>query len=220
VVGGEGSSGGVGPLSRPFDQDLLSGPVLVAARHLLGAVFEVDGPQGTVAVTLSEVEAYAGPVDPASHAFRGRTKRNAVMFGPAGFLYVYFVYGMHWCCNVVTGPDGDASAVLLRAGRVVTGVDLARARRPAARTDVELARGPARLASALGLTGPDTGADLLDDASPVRLRTGTPVADADIRTGPRVGVAVAADRPWRLWIADDPTVSLYRAATRRRSIPT
>ncbi|HST67917.1 MAG TPA: DNA-3-methyladenine glycosylase, partial [Mycobacteriales bacterium] len=129
--GGEG-------VADPFD--FLSGPVLDAARLLLGTVLEVDSPQGTVAVSLSEVEAYAGPLDPASHAFRGRTPRTAVMFGPAGFLYVYFVYGMHWCCNVVCGPDGEASAVLLRAGRVVDGLDLARSRRPAARTDAELAR--------------------------------------------------------------------------------
>jgi DNA-3-methyladenine glycosylase len=198
----------------PFD--FLSGPVLPAARALLGAVLQVDGPQGTVTVSLSEVEAYAGPVDPASHAFRGRTPRNAVMFGPAGFLYVYFVYGMHWCCNVVCGPAGEASAVLLRAGRVVAGVDVARSRRPAARADTDLARGPARLASAVGLTGAATGADLLDPASPVRLLPGAPVPAAAVRTGPRVGVAVAAEAPWRFWIDADPTVSPYRPATRRR----
>jgi len=218
VGGREGTDGGVGRLSRPFDRDVLSGPVLAAGRALLGAVLEVDSPQGTVAVQLSEVEAYAGPVDPASHAYRGRTARNAVMFGPAGFLYVYFVYGMHWCCNVVCGPDGEASAVLLRAGRVVAGEEVARARRPAARSDVELARGPARLAGALGITGSDTGADLLDPASPLRLRRGTAVPDDAVRSGPRVGVAAAAEVPWRLWVAGDPTVSTYRAGTRRRPV--
>ena len=106
------------------------------------------------------------------------------MFGPAGFLYVYFVYGMHWCCNVVCGPDGEPSAVLLRAGRVVAGEELARARRPAARSATELARGPARLASTLGLVGTDTGADLLDPASPIRLLAGTPVPDAAVRARP------------------------------------
>jgi DNA-3-methyladenine glycosylase len=217
MVGGEDTGGGVTPL---FDVDRLSGPVLAAARSLLGAVLQVDSPQGTVAVALSEVEAYAGPADPASHAFRGRTPRNAVMFGPAGFLYVYFVYGMHWCCNVVCGPEGDASAVLLRAGRVTAGADLARSRRPAARTDTELARGPARLASAVGLTGAGTGADLLDPASPIRLLAGTPVPDAAVRTGPRVGLAVAAEVPWRFWIGADPTVSPYRPGIRRRRIPT
>jgi DNA-3-methyladenine glycosylase len=208
-------------VSRPFDRDVLSGPVLAAGRALLGAVLEVDSPQGTVAVQLSEVEAYAGLADPASHAFRGRTNRNAVMFGPAGFLYVYFVYGMHWCCNVVCGPDGEASAVLLRAGRVVAGEELARARRPAARAATELARGPARLASALGIVGTDTGADLLDPAAPIRLLAGTPVPAAAIRQGPRVGVASGADVPWRFWVDADPTVSPYRSNTRRhRPIPT
>ena len=218
--GREGTDGGVGPLSRPFDRDALSGPVLTAGRALLGAVLEVDSPPGTVAVQLSEVEAYAGLADPASHAYRGRTARNAVMFGPAGFLYVYFVYGMHWCCNVVCGPDGEASAVLLRAGRVVAGEQLAHARRPAARAATELARGPARLASALGIVGADTGVDLLDPAAPIRLLAGTPVPDAAVRRGPRVGVAVAAEVPWRLWVDGDPTVSPYRPAARRRPIPT
>jgi DNA-3-methyladenine glycosylase len=217
MVGGEG--GGGQPLSGLLDRDLLSRPAPDVAPDLLGAVLEVDSPQGTVAVALSEVEAYAGLADPASHAFRGRTQRTAVMFGPAGFLYVYFVYGMHWCCNVVCGPDGEASAVLLRAGRVIAGEPVARSRRPAARTAVELARGPARLASALGLVGTDTGVDLLDPASPVRLRAGAPVPAAAIRRGPRVGVAVAAEVPWRLWVDGDPTVSPYRTATRRR-IPT
>jgi DNA-3-methyladenine glycosylase len=220
VGGREGTGGGVGPLSRPFDRDVLSGPVLAAARELLGAVLQVDSPQGTVAVALSEVEAYAGPVDPASHAYRGRTARNAVMFGPAGFLYVYFVYGMHWCCNVVCGPDGDASAVLLRVGRVVVGEELARSRRPAARAATELARGPARLASALGVVGTDTGADLLDPTAPIRLLAGAPVPDTAVRRGPRVGVAVAAEVPWRFWVDGDPTVSPYRPGTRRRPIPT
>lgn len=207
----------MGHLTAPLvDRDRLAGPVLDAARDLLGAVLEVDGPQGTVAVTLSEVEAYAGPADPASHAFRGPTPRNAVMFGPPGFLYVYFVYGMHWCCNVVCGPPGEASAVLLRAGRIGAGTELARTRRPAARTDTELARGPARLASALGIDAAANGADLLDPASPVRLRAGAPVPDEAVVHGPRVGVAAAADVPWRLWIAGDPTVSPYRPATRRR----
>ena len=201
------------------DHELLAGPVLDAARGLLGAVLEVDSPQGTVAVALSEVEAYGGPADPASHAFRGRTLRNAVMFGPAGHLYVYFVYGMHWCCNVVCGPDGEPSAVLLRAGRVIAGGEVARSRRPAARTEPELARGPARLATTLGLAAAANGADLLHPGSPVRLRAGDPVPDAAVRRGPRVGVAAAGDLPWRLWIDGDRTVSTYRAGTRRTRVP-
>lgn len=202
-------------LSALLEPERLAGPVLDAARGLLGVVLEVESPHGTVAVALSEVEAYGGPVDPASHAFRGRTARNAVMFGPAGRLYVYFVYGMHWCCNVVCGVDGEASAVLLRAGRVVDGIEVARGRRVTARRDAELARGPARLATALGLAAAANGADLLDPASRVRLRAGEPVPDERVRRGPRVGVAAAGELPWRLWVADDPTVSAYRAGTRR-----
>ncbi|WP_405095515.1 DNA-3-methyladenine glycosylase [Micromonospora sp. NBC_01412] len=187
--------------------ELLAGPVVPAARGLLGCRLSTDG----VTVRITEVEAYAGTAgDPASHAYRGRTPRNAVMFGPAGHAYVYFTYGMHWCVNVVTGPDGEASAVLLRAGEVVDGLDVARARRAAVRRDVDLARGPARLCAALGIDKAAYGCHLLGDG-PVRLRPAAgPVPDAAIAAGPRVGVTGAHDVPWRFWIAGDPTVSDYR----------
>ncbi|MFG2167998.1 DNA-3-methyladenine glycosylase [Micromonospora chersina] len=187
--------------------DLLAGPVVPAARGLLGCRLGGHG----VTVRITEVEAYAGTAgDPASHAHRGRTPRNAVMFGPAGHAYVYFTYGMHWCVNVVTGPDGEASAVLLRAGEVVDGLDVARERRPAVRRDVDLARGPARLCAALGIDRSVYGADLLGDG-PVRLRPPlAPVPEAAVTAGPRVGVTGAHDVPWRFWIAGDPTVSAYR----------
>jgi len=187
--------------------DLLPGPVVPAARGLLGCRLTGHG----VTVRITEVEAYAGTAgDPASHAHRGRTPRNAVMFGPSGHAYVYFTYGMHWCVNVVTGPDGEASAVLLRAGEVVDGLDVARSRRPAVRRDVELARGPARLCAALGVDRSVYGADLLGDG-PVRLRPPLdPVPEASIVAGPRVGVTGAHDVPWRFWAAGDPTVSAYR----------
>jgi len=194
----------------------LAGPVLGVARDLLGRVVEAWSPEGTVAVRLTEVEAYGGAADPASHAFRGRTSRTEVMFGPPGHLYVYFVFGMHWCCNVVCGADGVASAVLLRAGAVVSGLDLARHRRTTARSDPELARGPARLAAALGLDGRANGVDLCAAASPVRLLAGTPVPDRAVEQGPRVGVASAGDVPWRFWVAADPSVSTYRLGGRRR----
>jgi len=165
---------------------------------------------------VTEVEAYAGESDPASHAYRGPSGRNEVMYGPAGYLYVYFVYGMHWCANIVTGIDGTASAVLLRAGEVVDGVEVARSRRGArsrstsrAVPDRDLARGPARLASCLGLTGANTG-DLADLTPPPR-RPAIGVA-----SGPRVGIAQAADLPWRFWIDGDPTVSAFRRWTPRR----
>ncbi|MFG2058028.1 DNA-3-methyladenine glycosylase [Micromonospora sp. NPDC048930] len=187
--------------------DLLAGPVVPAARGLLGCRLTGNG----VTVRITEVEAYAGTAgDPASHAHRGRTPRNTVMFGPAGHAYVYFTYGMHWCVNVVTGPDGEASAVLLRAGEVVDGLDLARARRPAVRRDVDLARGPARLCAALDIDRSVYGADLLGDG-PVRLRPPlTPVPETAVAAGPRVGVTGAHDVPWRFWVAGDPTVSAYR----------
>ncbi|MFG3599472.1 DNA-3-methyladenine glycosylase [Micromonospora chersina] len=187
--------------------DLLAGPVVPAARGLLGCRLTGHG----VTVRITEVEAYAGTAgDPASHAHRGRTPRNAVMFGPAGHAYVYFTYGMHWCVNVVTGPDGEAAAVLLRAGEVVDGLDVARERRPAVRRDVDLARGPARLCAALGIDRSVYGADLLGDG-PVRLRPPlAPVPEAAVAAGPRVGVTGAHDVPWRFWIAGDPTVSAYR----------
>jgi DNA-3-methyladenine glycosylase len=170
-----------------------------------------------VTVRLTEVEAYAGTGgDPASHAHRGRTERNAVMFGPAGYAYVYFTYGMHWCMNVVCGPEGVASAVLLRAGEVVDGIETARARRPRVSKDVELARGPARLCSALGIDRSTYGAYLLD-GGPVRLEPAdAPVDPAAMCAGPRVGVTGAHDVPWRFWIDDDPTVSVYRRHVPKR----
>nr|WP_196791926.1 DNA-3-methyladenine glycosylase [Motilibacter deserti] len=200
-----------------FPRETLRGPAPDVAPALLGAHVVSDSPAGRVVVRLTEVEAYAGEADPGSHAFRGRTRRNVVMFGDAGFLYVYFTYGMHWCANVVCGVDGAAAAVLLRAGEVVAGAALARTRRPAARSDVELARGPARLCSALGVGRESYGLDLLDPASPVRLLApALPVPPDDVAVGPRVGVTAGAETPWRFWIASDPTVSAYRAHVPRR----
>jgi DNA-3-methyladenine glycosylase len=187
-------------------RDVLSGPVLEVAPRLLGAVLR----HGDVAVRLSEVEAYDGPADPGSHAYRGRTGRNEVMFGPAGFLYVYFTYGMHHCCNVVTGPEGTPSAVLLRAGEVVAGVEVARSRRLGS-TERDLARGPARLCQALGIDLAENGADLT--SGPVTLELGEPVSS--VSTGPRVGLRGAPDRPWRFWVTGDSTVSAYRPAKPR-----
>ncbi len=180
-------------------------PVLEVARDLLGCVLR----SGPVRLRLTEVEAYDGANDPASHAFRGQTARNSVMFGPPGHAYVYFTYGMHFCMNVVCGPVGTASAVLLRAGEVVTGHDVVVARRPAAKPR-DLARGPARLCVALGIDRARNGTDLTDVRSALRLDGAAKVADDQVMTGPRVGVSSAADRPWRFWIAGEPTVSTYR----------
>jgi len=186
-------------------------PVLDVARDLLGAVVV----HGDVAVRLSEVEAYEGADDPASHAFRGPTARNAVMFGPPGHAYVYFTYGMHFCVNLVCGEAGRASAVLLRAGEVVGGIEQARLRRPAG-PDRDLARGPARLTKALDIDRSLDGADVCDPRSPLRVLRGDATPAASIASGPRVGVSAATDRPWRLWIDGDPTVSTYRAHAPRR----
>ncbi|MEV0620995.1 DNA-3-methyladenine glycosylase [Nonomuraea sp. NPDC050404] len=303
-----GSGGGLNPTALPrgfFDR-----PSHEVAPDLLGRVLV----HGTVAVRLTEVEAYGGPgEDPAAHTYRGRTPRNAVMFGPPGHLYVYFTYGMHFCANLVCLPDGHGSAVLLRAGEVVAGIpeardrrtggktgtpqdpagrpidnadtsarrtidnadtsarrigdqadpsarhirdqadpsaphirdqagtddpDLARPRRASAKpiADRDLARGPARLAVALGLMREHNGLDTIlaaSSASQHDLNTflgtgrphnalimleGRPADPSAIKSGPRTGVSTARQTPWRFWIDGDPTVSPYRAhAPRRRS---
>ncbi len=198
------------------ERESLAKPALEVAPLLLGAVLvsTVDGAE--VAVRLTEVEAYEGLADPASHAYRGRTRRNDVMFGPAGHLYCYFTYGMHWCANVVCARDGVASAVLLRAGEVVRGTATARERRTAARDLRHLARGPARLASCLGLGRDTNGADLCDQASTVRLESLGNPETAAVRSGPRVGITLAADRPWRFWLDGEASVSVFRAGGRKQ----
>ncbi len=202
-----------------LDRAFFDRPVLEVAPDLLGRVLEHDGPQGRVGVRLTEVEAYDGEQDPGSHAFRGRTRRNATMYGRPGLVYVYFTYGMHWCMNLVCRPEGVAGAVLLRAGEVVEGPALAAARRTRGEVPVrprDLARGPARLCVALGVARERDGADAVDPASPLRVRTGEPSGGV-VRTGPRVGVSGAgAAAPWRFWLDGEPTVSPYRAAVARR----
>jgi DNA-3-methyladenine glycosylase len=202
-----------------FTRDELALDPIDLAQLLLGSVIEADGPDGTVGVRLVEVEAYRGEDDPASHCYRGRTPRNTVMWGPAGHLYVYFVYGMHFCANIVGSHEGVAGAVLLRAGEVVSGLDVVRGRRPNARGTGELAKGPAILTSVLRVDRAQNGVDLTDPASPVRLRVGERVAPEDIRTGPRVGVAMAMETPWRFWVAGSQAVSTYRRGGKRRVRP-
>lgn len=194
-------------------RELLSQPAAELAPNLLGWTLSHTTDEGTVAVVLTEVEAYMGEDDPASHAYRGPTPRNVVMFGKAGHLYTYLSYGMHWCCNVVTGTDGHASAVLLRAGRVVEGADLARKRRGERVKDRSLARGPGCLGQALGLNREHNGVDLLKSEA-LRLRPGDPVDPSRISTGHRVGVSLAHDVPWRFWLSGDPTVSAYKRSPR------
>jgi DNA-3-methyladenine glycosylase len=330
VAAGVSPGGATGPGREFFDR-----PADQVAPGLLGWVLEHETADGLVAVELTEVEAYLGAIDPASHSYRGRTARNGVMFGPPGYAYVYFTYGMHFCVNVTCQPPGTATAVLLRAGRIVAGEQLARRRRAARRPppvpapdpalsqgsvlagnvlagdaaklpsgqvsdlpsrDVpriptnpldglpsgnssrasaggpshfpadrppdaaadqasdqaaaaaalafrDLARGPARLCVALAIDRTQDGLDLFDPASPLRLRppvaahpgaavnpgttphpgtaahpgtTAVPgTAAPEISTGPRVGITLAAEVPWRFWLAGDPTVSPYRPGKRR-----
>ncbi|MGY1764667.1 DNA-3-methyladenine glycosylase [Geodermatophilus sp. SYSU D00805] len=201
-----------GPLLTPGE---LLGPPDVVAPTLLGCWVVSDRPDGRVALRLTEVEAYAGDgTDPAAHSHRGPTPRAAVMFGPPGRLYVYFSYGVHWCANVVVGAEGQGSAVLLRAGDVVVGEELAAARRPSARTPRDLARGPARLTQALAIGPDDKDADLLDPSSPVRLHRGDP--PADVSSGPRVGISVATELPWRYWETGAASVSVFRPGGKPR----
>jgi DNA-3-methyladenine glycosylase len=209
------------PADRPGPGPLLSeadllGPVEVVAPSLLGCWVVSDRPEGRVGLRLTEVEAYSGEGrDPASHAHRGPTPRAEIMFGPPGRLYVYFSYGVHWCANVVVGPAGRGSAVLMRAGEVVLGESLARSRRPAARPARDLARGPARLTQALAIGPDDRGARLIDPGSAVRLHRGAP--PAGISVGPRVGISRATELPWRFWETGAPSVSVFRAGGAPRS---
>ncbi|WP_372699925.1 DNA-3-methyladenine glycosylase [Arthrobacter sp. JSM 101049] len=214
----------------------LARTALEVAPLLLGTVLTVHRDGSAVAVRITEVEAYEGESDPGSHGFRGRTARNASLFGPPGTLYCYFTYGMHHCANIVCGTEGRASAVLLRGGEIVAGEQRARERRRNPARARDLANGPAKLAQALGLdlssdgmhldtqypgtrpagTGHDGG------ASPGPRATLSPLpalAPSGVKTGPRVGVAGpggSTDYPWRFWLDGEESVSAYRAATPRR----
>jgi DNA-3-methyladenine glycosylase len=209
-------------------------PATEVAPDLLGCVLWHDSPAGRVAVRLVEVEAYEGLADPASHAFRGRTARNAVMFGEPGHAYVYFTYGMHFCVNLVCQPPGQPEAVLIRAGEVIEGAELAGQRRRGRAADlasdlavagadgsrrvreVDLARGPGRLCQALDIDKALDGADACGPDSPLGIGPPLTATGRDqIRTGPRVGIRQAAERPWRYWLADDGHVSIFRSSKPR-----
>jgi DNA-3-methyladenine glycosylase len=188
-------------------------PSTQVAPALLGCVFWSDTQAGRVAVRLVEVEAYEGEADPASHAFRGKTARNAVMFGEPGHTYVYFTYGMHFCVNLVCLPAGQASAVLLRAGEVIEGADLAAARRAGGSRERDLARGPARLCQALAIDRALDGAEICAPGSPLGIGPplpSQPAGGTEISSGPRVGITRAADWPLRFWLAGDKYVSGFR----------
>lgn len=198
--------------ARPVRRATLGGDPLEVAPQLLGKLLACGDRIGRIV----EVEAYRGAEDPASHAYRGPTSRNATMFGRAGHLYVYFTYGMHWCANVVCGADGVAGAVLLRALAPVSGLAAMRADRPAARADRDLCSGPAKLCQALGITRAFDGVDLCRAGGPAALLDdGTPPPERPAQ-GVRIGLRVATELPWRFWIAGDPNVSRPARAGGRR----
>ena len=195
------------PAHRPLGRDFYARPADEVAPELLGAVIS----HGVRRARIVEVEAYGGEgEDPASHAHRGLTPRTASMFGPAGRLYVYLSYGMHWCANVVTGNDGEGSAVLLRAAEVVDGIEVVRLARPAARSDAELLRGPGNLARGLGLTRDHDGMDLTGTEKTLWLEGAAGTAEPVIVTS-RIGISRATDRPWRWFLEGSPAVSGRRA---------
>ncbi|MEV4193011.1 DNA-3-methyladenine glycosylase [Streptomyces toxytricini] len=206
------------PDRTPLPRSFFDRPVLTVAPDLLGRILVRRTEEGSIELRITEVEAYAGESDPGSHAYRGRTERNASMFGPPGHAYVYFIYGMWFSLNLVCGPKDHASGVLVRAGEITVGAELARKRRLSAKNDKELAKGPARLATALAVDRSLDGTDLCAGPdSPLSLLTGASVASHQVGNGPRTGVGGAgAAHPYRYWIDGDPTVSPYRAHVPRR----
>ena len=200
---------------EPLDRAELAGAATDVARNLLGTVVVRDDGAGLRVGRIVETEAYGGPEDRASHARAGRTSRTSIMFGPAGRAYVYLVYGLHHCLNVVCGADGEAAAVLVRAVQPIAGIERMRRARGAAGSDARVAAGPARLCEALGIDRSLDGLDLLTDdrlrlaapgTGPARLEPGEQVV-----VGPRVGISYAgpewATRPWRFGIAGHAALS-------------
>jgi DNA-3-methyladenine glycosylase len=189
---------------RPLPRRFYARPSLEVARDLLGCLLVRREPGGIISARLVEVEAYEEG-DPASHSFRGPTARTEVMFGAPGHLYVYFTYGMHFCCNVVTGRPGEGSAVLLRAAEPVEGLPVMAHRR---RTEDPrlLCAGPGRLTQAFGIGRQDNGIDLVRGPG-LLIARGEPVPESLVDRGPRIGIRVATDRPWRLSVVGSPYLS-------------
>lgn len=183
--------------------DFLQADAVQVARNLLGCELCLTDEKGSVRLRIVETEAYH-QTDAASHSYKGKTPRTEVMFGPAGFLYVYFTYGMHYCMNVVTGPAGEGSAVLIRAAEPLEGDDILRQKRPG-KQGVELTNGPAKLCQALGVNTDWSGHDLRN--KPLQLVPKMPLANSEIVQTTRVGISQAQEKPWRFYIRNNAYVS-------------
>ena len=191
---------------RRLDRDFYRRDPREVAPELLGQRLVHEDGGHVRSGRIVEVEAYCGPIDPAAHTYRGRTARNATMFGPPGLLYVYFSYGVHWCANVVCGTEDEGVAVLLRALEPVEGLDaMYAARGAAARRDRDLCSGPGKLTQAMGIGKDHDGIDLVTADEGVTIVEG--VAPTDVVQTTRIGISVAAEEPWRWYVADDPNVS-------------
>ena len=190
---------------KPLPSEFYARDTEIVARELLGSVLECKTPDGVAAGRIVETEAYVGEHDLACHAAAGRTRRTAPLYGPPGTAYVYFIYGVHWCVNAVTREEGLPSAVLIRAIEPLAGIQLMRARRPAAKRDVDLTNGPGKLCAALGIDARHNAMPLT--AGELRILGGTPVPDAAVQITPRIGITECADWPLRWIVADSPYVS-------------
>ncbi len=183
--------------------DFLQGDAVRVARDLLGCELLLTDKKGEVRLKIVETEAYH-QTDAASHSYKGKTPRTTVMFGPAGFLYVYFTYGMHYCMNVVTGPEGEGSAVLIRAAEPLAGEALLQQNRPG-KSGVELTNGPAKLCQAIGVNTAWSGHNLHD--KPLQLIPRKPLPNTEIVQTTRIGISQAQEKPWRFYIRNNPYVS-------------
>jgi DNA-3-methyladenine glycosylase len=196
--------------SRPLPKSFFARDTEIVARELLGAVLECRTTDGVASGRIVETEAYVGEHDLACHAAAGRTARTAPLYGPPGIAYVYFIYGVHWCVNAVTRGVNEPSAVLIRALEPLSGLDLMRRRRPAAKRDVDLTNGPGKLCQALGITGEHNCLPL--QKPPIRILSGAPVPDDSVAVTPRIGITQCVDWPLRWVIRDNPFVSRGRPA--------
>jgi len=190
---------------RPLRSEFYARDTEIVARELLGCILECSTPEGSASGRIVETEAYVGEHDLACHAAAGRTRRTEPLYGPPGTAYVYFIYGVHWCVNAVTRDEGQPSAVLIRAIEPLTGIDLMRRRRPAARRDVDLTNGPGKLCAALGIDARHNARPLTSGT--LRILEGTPVPDTAVQITPRIGITECADWPLRWIVADNAYVS-------------